>query len=576
MISEKISRIIKNSIFSLQKKKKFPSFKIPEIKIEIPERKEHGDFSTSLPFQISKIIKKNPSKIAKEISKEISLQKEKFLEKIEVSKEGFINFFLSKKFLIEELKKILRKKENYGKSKIGKGKTILVDYSAPNVAKKFGIGHLRSTIVGEAICKIFKSLGYKVISINHLGDWGTQFGNLIYQIRKKKINLKKITLEKMENLYVEFHQIAEKDPKIKEEGRKWFEKLERGDKEARKIWKVCIEKSLQEFKKIYSLLGIKIDFTLGESFYEKLSKKIIEEIKEKRIARESRGALVVEFEKLPPAILLKNDGTTTYFTRDLAAIKYRLERWNPYLIVYEVGAEQSLYFKQLFKTVEMLGWAEKERFYHLAHGLYIWKRKKFSTRKGATIHLEEVIKEAIDRAKKIIEKSEASKNLSQKEKIKIAKIVGIGAIKYNDLKHHPSTDIVFQWEKVLNLKGNSAPYLQYTFVRCKSLIKKSKFKNKEIELKIVEDLKEIELEILKVLLTFPEIVKKSAQTFSPNLISNFIFDLAQKYNFFYEKLPILKEKSKKKRDFRLALTKAVGQIIKNSLFLLGISVPQRM
>lgn len=572
-MKEKISKLIEKSIKNLQKKDKLPFFKIPQIKIELKKEKEYGDFSTPLPLVLGKVLKKDPLKIANLIAKTISQKLPSYLEKIEVKEPGFINFFLSQKFLFENLKKIIKEKERYGKSKIGKGKTVIVDYSSPNIAKKFGIGHLRSTIIGQAIYNLYKFLGFKVIGDNHIGDWGTQFGEIIFQIKRKNLDPKKLTVEEMEKLYVEFHKEAEKNPEIIENGKQWFKKLEKGDKEARRIWKICVKKSLKEFEKIYKMLGIKIDFTLGESFYEPMLKGIIEELKRKKIAKESQGAQIVEFENLPPAILVKSDGTTTYFTRDLATIKYRLKRWKPNLIIYEVGSEQKLHFQQLFRTVKLLNWTKKTKFVHVAHGLYRLKGGKFSTRKGKTVHLEEVLKEAIERAKRIVEKSKTSPNLTKKEKEKIAKIVGIGAIKYNDLKQHPSKDIIFDWEKILNLKGNSAPYLQYTYVRAKSVFRKAKkfkfcFQNPE--------LKETELEILRDFVKFPDILKEAAFRFSPNLLCDFLFELAKKFNFFYDTLPVLKAKSEKIRNFRLTLTLAVSFLIKNSLNILGISVPERM
>jgi arginyl-tRNA synthetase len=571
-MEEKIKEILKNSARQL-----FPKIKISEFQIEHPEKKEFGDYSTNLAFLIAKELKKKPSETANQIAK--SVEKEKIFEKVEVKEPGFINFFLSFDFLFEELKKILKEKKNYGESKTGKGKTVIIDYSSPNIAKPFGIGHLRSTIIGQALYNIYKFLGYKVIGDNHLGDWGTQFGKLIFAIKnwgKKKIE--DFSIEELEELYVKFHKEAEKNPQLEEEGRRWFKKLEEGDKEARRIWKALVKISLIEFERIYKLLGVKFDFALGESFYEPMTKEVIEELKEKKIAKESQGALIIEFPKneFPPVIIQKSDGTTTYFTRDLATIKYRLKKWNPDLIIYEVGADQKLHFQQLFKTVEILGWAKKTKFVHVAHGLYRTKTGKFSTRRGETVHLEDVLKEAIERAKEIIERSETSRGLTEREKERVSKIVGIGAVKYNDLSQHPSKDIIFDWEKVLNLKGNSAPYLQYTFVRCQSVLRKAKrFQIENFKLKI-EKLKKEEIDILREIYKFPEVVQEAAEKFSPNLICNFVFDLAKSYNLFYDLYPILKAEDEKIKNFRLILTKSVAQIIKNSLSLLGISVPQRM
>jgi arginyl-tRNA synthetase len=573
MLVEKIAKLIKKTIKKLQIKEKLPLFKTPQIKVELKKEKIHGDFATNIALVLGKIVKKEPLRIANIIAKTISQKLPSYLEKIEVKEPGFINFFLSQKFLFENLKKIISEKERYGRSKIGKGKAVIVDYSSPNIAKRFGIGHLRSTIIGQAIYNLYEALGFKVIGDNHIGDWGTQFGEIIFQIKRKNLDPKKLTVEEMEKLYVEFHKETEKKPQIIEEGRQWFKKLEKGNKEARRVWKICVKKSLKEFEKIYKILNVKIDYTLGESFYEPMLKGVIEELKRKKIAKESQGALIVKFKDLPPAILVKSDGATTYFTRDLATIKYRLKRWKPNLVIYEVGTEQKLHFQQLFRTVELLNWAKKTKFIHVAHGLYRLKGGKFSTRRGKTVHLEEVLEEAIERAKRIIEKSKTPKNLSKKEKEEIAKIVGIGAIKYNDLKQHPSKDIIFDWEKILNLKGNSAPYLQYTFVRAKSVLLKAKrfkfcFKNSK--------LRETELEILRDLVKFPDILKEAAFRFSPNLLCDFLFELAKKFNLFYDTLPILKAKSEKIKNFRLTLTLAVSYVIKNSLSILGISVPKRM
>jgi len=562
----------------------FPRVSFKEIKVEHPRIPEHGDYSTSIALEIGKKLKKNPKEIAEFLMSSLEAKKLKLFEKIEVAEPGFLNFWLKKEVLVKTLLKIIKEKDKFGSGKTRK--TILIDYSSPNIAKPFGIGHLRSTIIGQAIYNIYKFLGWKCIGDNHLGDWGTQFGKLIFQLKKEKLEgksekeknkiLKKLSVEELEKLYVKFHQQAQQNPGMEEEARRWFKKLEEGDREARKIWKILRDLSLKEFQRIYKLLNVKIDYMLGESFYEGMLESVIKEAIRKKVAVKSEGALIIKFPKdiLPPAILLKSDGATTYFTRDLATVKYRLKRWKPDLIVYEVGKEQTLHFKQLFWAVELLGWAKRERFYHLSHGLVRFKEGKLSTRKGRTVHLEDVLKEAIEKAKKIVEKSETSRNLSEKEKERIAKVVGIGAVKYNDLSQHPSRDIIFSWQKILNLQGNSAPYLQYTFCRCQSVLKKTKFKGfREIR---VQDFNKEEEEILRTIYKFPEVVREAAQTFSPNLICNFAFDLSQKYNLFYKLHPIIKADDFELRNFRLAITKAVAQLLKSCLSLLGISLPEKM
>jgi len=551
-----------------------------DLVLEFPEDERFGDYSANFAMRRWQDFGfKNPREFANFLAKKLQKDKDlaKIVSKIEVAGPGFINFFLKKEFFIEELKRILKEKNKYGKSKNGKNKTVIFDYSSPNIAKPFGIGHLRSTIIGQALYNIYKFLGFKCIGDNHLGDWGTQFGKLIVAVKKwgeKKTG--DYSIEDLEELYIKFHKEVEKNPKIEEEGREWFKKLEEGDKEAKKIWRAFVKISLKEFTKIYKLLGIKIDYALGESFYEEMLKDIIKEAKEKKIAIESQGALIIKYphNELPPAMILKSDGATTYLTRDLATVKYRLKKWKPDLIIYEIGVDQELHLKQLFRAVELLGW-DKTKFFHVAHGLYRKTTGKFSTRRGETIHLEEVLKEAILRAREIVQNSETGRGLSEEEKEKVAKMVGIGAVKYNDLSQHYSKDIVFDWEKILNLKGNSAPYLQYTFVRCQSVLRKVKFKTLPKKIEAI-DFNLEEEDILREIYKFPEIVQEAAERFSPNLICNFIFDLAQKYNFFYDLHPILKAKTEELKIFRLALTMAVAQVLKNSLNLLGISAPEKM
>lgn len=558
-----------------------------EAKIEHPKEKIHGDYSTNIAMEIGKEARRKPMEIAEQFKSQISKLKTDLFEKVEVVEPGFINFFLTKEHLVDELNRICEERQKYGSTKIGKGKTVIIDYSSPNIAKPFGIGHLRSTIIGQALYNVYEFLGWRCIGDNHLGDWGTQFGKLIYQIRKEKLEgklekekdsiLKALTIEELERLYVSFHQEAEEYPEIEEEARLWFKKLEEGDKEAKKIWQACVDISLEEFDRIYKLLGVKIDYALGENFYHGMLEKIIDEAIKKKIATKSQGALIIKYpqEKLPPAMILKSDGATTYLTRDLATIKYRFKKWKPDLIIYEVGVDQSLHFNQLFWAVELLGWAKREKFFHVAHGLIRFKEGKLSTRKGRTIHLEEVLKEAINRAKKIIEQSETGRGLSKEEKEKVGEIVGTGAVKYNDLSQHYSRDIIFDWDKILNLKGNSGPYLQYTFARCQSVLQKAKYKIKDEKIRSV-DLNKEEEDILRIIYKFPETVEEAAGSFSPNLICTFLFDLAQKYNHFYALHPIIKAETSELKVFRLALTAAVAQVLKNALSLLGISTPERM
>jgi len=579
MTRKEVAQLLEKSIETSQEEKAFPAFQIPEIKMDYPKAKIHGDYTTNIALQVGKIIKEPPMKIAEIIKSKIKNQKPKIFKKIEVVKPGFINFFLIRNVFMDRLKMILKEGRFYGSNKIGKGKTVIIDYSSPNIAKPFGIGHLRSTIIGQAVYNIYKFLCWKCIGDNHLGDWGTQFGKMIVAIRRwvDKEKIKDLSIADLEKLYVKLHQEAKSNPQIEKEARAWFKKLEEGDKEAREIWQICVDISLKEFDRIYKLLRIKIDYAFGESFYQGKLKEIIDEVIKKKIAIKSKKALIIEYSKtkLPPAMILKSDGATTYLTRDLATIKYRLKRWKPNLIIYEVGADQTLHFKQLFRAIELLGWVKKERFFHVAHGLYRTGTGKFSTRRGKTIYLENILQEAIKRTREIINKSETGKVLSDKEKEKIAEAVGIGAVKYNDLSQHYTKDIIFDWDKILNLKGNSSPYLQYTFARCKSVLRESPFKIDTKKISNV-DLNSEEENILRTIYKFPEVVERAAEKFSPNLICNFTFDLAQKYNLFYNLHSIIKAETNELKMFRLALTAATAQVLKNSLSLLGISAPEKM
>ncbi len=548
--------MIKDEIKNLIKELGYSNFSV-----EIPADKKYGDYSTNVAMKAGK----DPAIIADELrikNKEL---------RIEVAGR-FINFFISKEYLIKELKQILKQKDKYGSSKAGKGKTIVIDYSGVNIAKPFGIGHLRSTIIGQAIYNLYKCQGYKVIGDNHLGDWGTQFGKLIYAIKNwgNEKEVKNYSVKSLVALYIKFHEEAEKNPELIIEARQWFEKLEKGDKDARKIWKECVKISLKEFERVYEILGINIDLTLGESFYESMLKGVIEEANQKGISQKSEGAVILPFPNnaLPPLMIEKSDGATLYSTRDLATIKYRIDKFKPDKIIYEVGSEQSLHFKQLFWAVELLGWAKKENFVHVAHGLMRLRSGKMSTRKGEIIYLEDVLNEAIERAGKIIEE----KNPNLADKANIAKTIAIGGVKYNDLSSHPSTDIIFDWDKVLNLEGNSGPYLQYAYIRAKNILNKSEEKadSKKLEFKEAK-----EIDLLRKLEQYPCIIEKAAENYSPNFICSYLFELSKEFNSFYESVPVLKAEEGLIPS-RLALVKATAQVIKNGLNLLGIEVPDQM
>ncbi len=577
-----------------------------EIHLEHPADESHGDYATNIamakfgkfkssnPQMFKKI--KSPMGLAELIAEKLRGTNHHLLATVEAKLPGFINFWLKKDYLIElalelnEEKKIKNKLQHV----VGGKKTMVIDYSAPNIAKPFGVGHLRSTNIGQAVYNLYSILGWKTIGDNHLGDWGTQFGKLIVAIKKWwPDNLTNLTIDDLEALYVKFHQQAEEDPDLEDEARKWFKKLEEGDKEAKEIWQVSVDISLKEFNRLYELLGVEIDEAYGESFYhfQGWMDKVISDLEERKMLRQSQGAKVVEIDGFEtPAMVAKSDGATTYLTRDLAAVKFRVEKWNPDLIVYEVGGEQKFHFQQVFKAAEKLGYISADKLVHLAHGLLRVKGEKLSTRKGKTIYLEKVLSEAVKRAEKLVEKSQTSKDLTSMEKQEIAKVVGIGGVKFNDLKQEPEKNIVFDWNRILSMEGYSAPYLQYTFARTQSVLAKTK--SYKLKAKSCE-MNEEEYALLRVFYQFPEIIISAAENFGPHLVCQYLFDLAQKFNLFYQKHRILDAKlllgrcsegapprCDEARDevenFRLFLTQTTASILKTGLEILGIKTIDQM
>ncbi len=534
-------------------------------------------------FSLARELKKSPMQIAQDIVSRIQIPKNSLIQKIE-AKGGYVNFFYNHQEISKLLiKEILRQDNKYGSSKIGKGKKVIVEYSSPNIAKPFTIGHLRSTIIGNAAANILEFAGWKVYRDNHLGDWGTQFGKQVYAIQnwgdEKELDKSKNPVKELVNLYVKFHQEAEKNLVLEEEGRKWFKKLEDGDPTARRLWKKCIEWSMKEFNRIYKRLNV--EFTenngmgYGESFFEDKMKDVVEELENKNLLKESKGAKLIFFpnDKLPPLMIIKNDGATLYSTRDLATDKFRLNKHGKDIVVInETGYEQSLYFSQIFAAEEMLGWYKKGQRYHLKHGMFRFKEGKMSTRKGNVIWLEDVLDEAVEKVKEKIEKSSNDK-LSKRQKINTAETVGIGAIKYFDLSHDSVNDIIFDWERILSFDGDTGPYLQYAYVRGKNILKKAK---KWKETHSFEKLSNEEKKILNKLLELPSIIEKASKELKPNYICNYAYELSDLFNTFYHMHPVLQIQDKNLKNFRLTLVKAFTITLKNCLTLLGIDTPEVM
>jgi len=536
---------------------------VKNINIEHPSDEKFGDYATNVAMVVANVEKKNPRVVAEEIVNKI--EQEKIFEKVEVAGPGFINMYLSKEILLDEAEDLNFDNVMMEKfSKHGQGKTMVIDYSAPNIAKPFGIGHLRSTNIGQAIYNIYKYLGWNTIGDNHLGDWGTQFGKLIVAIKKwnpVETEISDLTIGDLEKLYVKFHEEAETHPEMEDEGREWFSKLEKGDPEAKEIWQKCIDISIKEFNSMYQLLGVNIDYALGESFYQDKMADVLKLMENNKLLKDSQGARIIEFEKMPIAIVTKSNGATTYFLRDLATIKYRMETWKPDLIVYEVGADQELYFRQVFETAKMLGW--NTEFYHVAHGLIRFIDGKFSTRKGKTIHLSDVIDKAMTEAKKI-----APDNGEEK----ITK-VAIGAIKFNDLSQDPRKDIIFDWDKMMSMDGDSGPYLQYTYARCQSVLGKTEVVEQKNMEQIPTSANEVEISLLRELGRFEEKLVESATRFSPSVLAEYLLTTARKYNEFYAKNKII---GSNEETWRVFLTKTTANVIHKGLWLLGVETIEQM
>ena len=581
MLNKEIKEIISKIARDLYK-----DIEIPDFAVEWPQDKNFGDYASNIAMVLTGKLNKNPMEIAVKIESRINKDErsKNLFSKVTIVKPGFINFKISDQHLRKNLCGILKKKDKFGSSDLGKDKTVVIDYSAPNIAKPMHIGHLRSTIIGQSLYNIYKFLGYKTIGDNHIGDWGTQFGKLIYAYKhwgdKKKID--KDPIEEMTKLYVRFHKEAEKNSELEELARKETKKLQDKDSENIKIWKFLVKESLKDFKKIYKTLNIKFDHTLGESSYDNMLGNIVSEAIERKIAIESEGAIVIDLDRynISPFLIRKSDGAYLYTTTDLATAKYREEKFKADKILYVVSNEQALHFQKLFASLDLLGWCKDIRVEHIKFGMVLGESgKKFSTRKGDTVKLVDLINRSIEFAKKAVE--EKNPKLSMKEKKKIAKIVGIGAIKYNDLSQNRMTDITFNWDKMLSFEGNSAPYLQYTCARINSLRKKynSLYKLNRVNIFDKPDfrlLKEnIEKDIMRQLIKFPEAVENAARENSPHLIALYVYDLASLYNNFYNSVPILKSE-KQIAKTRIYLSKSTAIVIKNGLNLLGIDVLERM
>ncbi len=565
--------------------KGFPNL---SYKLAPPEIKTHGHLATNIAFALAKVLKKSPLSAAEDAKKHILDNSPKdLIAKIDIAVPGFINIWFTKTAIQKEFLKISKTK-NWGKTNLGrkgkKAQKVIVEYSSPNIAKPMHVGHFRGTIIGDAVANIHEFLGYKTVRWNYVGDWGTQFGKLTAAFRlwgdEKK--LKAEPIKHLLELYVRFSAESKTNPELEKKGQEEFRKLEEGDKENRKLWEKFRKASIEDFNKTYKLLGVKFNVSIGESFYEKDLKPITEYLISQEIAVRSEGALIIPMDdfNLPPAMVQKSDGVSLYLTRDIANILYRIKKYHSAKILYVVGNEQELHFKQLFTIAradflydyspELKNRQDVELF-HIGHGLVLGEDgKKLSTRAGKTIFMEEVIQEAVDKTKKIIEAKNPS--LSIKEKNKIAEVVAIGALKYNDLSQNRLSNITFDWDKMLSFEGDSGPYLQYSYARLKSIIRKSRVSN-SFDTKYLST--DLELDIIQKLDRFPEIIESVAKTYYPNDLASYLYDLAKSINHFYQVEPILKSEPSVQKA-RLALISACASTLKTGLNLLGIEVIDRM
>ncbi len=530
-----------------------------------PPTVSQGDYAYAC-FSAAKTLARNPQELSRELAQKF--KPSRFVEKV-ISSGPYLNFFANKEFYQKEMiDPILKQKESYGHSRIGKGEKILIEYSSPNIAKPFHIGHFRATIIGNALKKIYLALGYKCIGINYLGDWGTQFGKLITAFKKwgNEAKLKKDPIKYLNSLYVRFHEEVKQDPSLEDEARLWFKKCEENDREAIRLWKKFKSVSLKEFKKIYDFLGITFDVISAESEYNDDIEKTIALLKEKTPAKISEGALIVDLTSyhLPPALILRSDGASLYLTRDAAALLHRYSKYQFDRMIYVVGDTQSLHFKQLFKLMEMMKYDWASRCFHVAFGQIRLKEQKMSTRQGATILLEDLLSEAISLIQKIIEE----KNPKLKNKCEVAERVGLSALIFADFGSKRIKNVVFDWDIILNPDGDTGPYVMYTYARASSILRKaSKIKTKPIRWKTLQSIEEQEL--IRYLERFPKTIQLAAQNFEPSYIASYLIELSKLFNRFYHEHRVIQEDAGLQAT-RLKLVAAVRSVIQNGLHLIGV------
>jgi len=548
--------------------------KLPDVSVVVASSPEFGDFQCNDSMVMAKVLKKPPRAIADTFVRE--KVKHPAIDRMEVAGPGFVNLFLNTAWLVQHACAMCAD-DHFGVSGVGRGQTIVLDYSSPNVAKPMHIGHIRSTIIGNALDRMHRFLGYKVISDNHLGDWGTQFGIIITGYRNfvDRKALAEAPVEELERVYVESYKKTKEDEGWLAQCRQELVKLQSGDQENRKLWKEFVDLSLEEFQRIYNRLGVSFDLTRGESYYNDKLKAIIELLEEKGLARESEGATVVflDEEKLPVCIVRKSDGAFNYATSDLATVASRVNEFKPDKIVYVTDERQQLHFRQFFSIARKLGY--QTRLDHVWFGLMRLPEGTFSTREGNVIKLERLLNEAEQRALDIVQKT--SPEMTPGQQKEIARAVGIGAVKYADLSQNPQTTVTFTWEKALALDGNSGPYLQYAYARIASVLDKysEKFPDTNPDSFPVKLSEPIERTLALILVRFPDIVLRASETYKPSILADYLYDLAQTYSTFYQTVPFLKAEEGV-RESRVHFCNIVAKVLRTGLNLLNIESPQRI
>ena len=565
-LKEEIAKLISEQVADL-------SFDEIKNMIETPQDSKMGDYAFPC-FRLAKVLRKAPPLIAKGIAEAIA--DNDIFEKVE-QVNAYVNMFISKEEFVEEvIEEVMEQGDEYGRSNVGEGKPVIVEFSSPNIAKPFHIGHIRSTVIGNSINLLWDAMGYKVTRINHLGDYGTQFGKMIVAYRHwgNEEDVRREPIKTLLHYYTKFHEEAENDPSLDDEARETFAKLEQGGKEETELWQWFRDESLKEFTRVYDMLGIEYDSYAGESFYSDKMPAVVQELKDKNLLVESNGAEIVDLEPygLTPAPILKSDGSTLYITRDLACAKYRKATYDFYKNIYVVASQQNLHFQQLKKILELMGYEWSKDIVHVPFGLVSLEEGTMSTRAGRVVFLEDVLNRAIEETREIIrEKGVATDNIEE-----TAKQVGVGAVVFNELSNNRIKDYVFSWKQVLDFNGETGPYVQYTYARCASILRNAGDDANDLsgfDPSYITG--EAAYTLAKEIYALRDVIIEAGEKYEPSILTRHIVDMAQAFNKFYHDEHILTD-DKEERKAKLALVVAAKTAIRNGLRLLGMEAPERM